>query len=198
MVMEPKYYAEKVIGHPNHQLRIWRLMPREFSMEENTDGKCRRHSPRDIRKLCVQAMRWMERSRQLFGRPNYHPWKTRGPIIGVKKPKLPIYFRSFIAVMVSNIVYFHPYLGKMNPILTSIFFRWVGSTTNQKSPERKGSSSNHWFSGRAISFMEYIVCQKNWCRFSQTHHPHVSGFCLFPGSYLSTIDTFVCCILLCD
>ena len=21
--MEPKYYAEKVIGHPNHQLRIW-------------------------------------------------------------------------------------------------------------------------------------------------------------------------------
>ena len=22
MVMEPKYYAEKVIGHPNHQLRI--------------------------------------------------------------------------------------------------------------------------------------------------------------------------------
>ena len=25
----------------------------------------------------------------------------------------------------------HPYLGKMNPFLTSIFFRWVGSTTNQ-------------------------------------------------------------------
>ena len=23
MVMEPKYYAEKVIGHPNHYLRIW-------------------------------------------------------------------------------------------------------------------------------------------------------------------------------
>ena len=23
MVMEPKYYAEDVIGHPNHQLRIW-------------------------------------------------------------------------------------------------------------------------------------------------------------------------------
>ena len=23
MVMEPKYYAEEVIGHPNHHLRIW-------------------------------------------------------------------------------------------------------------------------------------------------------------------------------
>ena len=23
MVVEPKYYVEKVIGHPNHQLRIW-------------------------------------------------------------------------------------------------------------------------------------------------------------------------------
>ena len=34
--------------------------------------------------------------------------------------------------MVSNIFYFHPYLGKMSN-LTSIFFRWVGSTTNQKS-----------------------------------------------------------------
>ena len=32
--------------------------------------------------------------------------------------------------MVSNIFYFPPYLGKI-PILTSIFFRWVGSTTNQ-------------------------------------------------------------------
>ncbi len=31
----------------------------------------------------------------------------------------------------SNIFYFHPNLGKI-PILTSIFFRWVGSTTNQK------------------------------------------------------------------
>ena len=30
----------------------------------------------------------------------------------------------------SNIFYFHLYLGKI-PILTSIFFRWVGSTTNQ-------------------------------------------------------------------
>ena len=27
------------------------------------------------------------------------------------------------------IFYFHPYLGKV-PILTSIFFKWVGSTTN--------------------------------------------------------------------
>ena len=23
MVMEPKYHAQEVIGHPNHQLRIW-------------------------------------------------------------------------------------------------------------------------------------------------------------------------------
>ena len=32
--------------------------------------------------------------------------------------------------MVSNIFYVHPYLGKI-PILTSIFFKGVGSTTNQ-------------------------------------------------------------------
>ena len=32
-------------------------------------------------------------------------------------------------VVVSNIFYFHPYLGKI-PILTSIFFKGVGSTTN--------------------------------------------------------------------
>ena len=32
--------------------------------------------------------------------------------------------------MVSNIFNVHPYLGKI-PILTSIFFKWVGSTTNQ-------------------------------------------------------------------
>ena len=29
-----------------------------------------------------------------------------------------------------HIFYFHPYLGKIFN-LTSIFFRWVGSTTNQ-------------------------------------------------------------------
>ena len=33
-------------------------------------------------------------------------------------------------LVVSHIFYFHPNLGKI-PILTSIFFRWVGSTTNQ-------------------------------------------------------------------
>ncbi len=32
-------------------------------------------------------------------------------------------------VVVSNIFYFHPYLGKI-PILTIIFFKGVGSTTN--------------------------------------------------------------------
>ena len=34
-------------------------------------------------------------------------------------------------MVVSNICYFHPYFGKV-PILTIIFFRWVGSTTKQK------------------------------------------------------------------
>ena len=34
-------------------------------------------------------------------------------------------------VLVSNIFYVHPYLRKI-PILTSIFFKGVGSTTNQK------------------------------------------------------------------
>ena len=33
--------------------------------------------------------------------------------------------------MVSKIVYFHPYLRKMNPFWR-IFFKWVGSTTNQR------------------------------------------------------------------
>ena len=32
--------------------------------------------------------------------------------------------------------YFQPYLGKI-PILTSIFFRWVGSTTNRKRAKRR-------------------------------------------------------------
>ena len=31
MVMEPKYFAE-VIGYPNHHLRIWRLIPREWQI----------------------------------------------------------------------------------------------------------------------------------------------------------------------
>ena len=30
--MEPKYSAEDVIGHPNHQLKIWRLMPRDCNI----------------------------------------------------------------------------------------------------------------------------------------------------------------------
>ena len=33
-------------------------------------------------------------------------------------------------MVVSNIFYFHPYLGMISN-LTSIFFKWVGSTTNQ-------------------------------------------------------------------
>ena len=38
--------------------------------------------------------------------------------------------------MVSKIFYFHPYLGKISN-LTCIFFRWVGSTTNQVSLEER-------------------------------------------------------------
>ena len=33
--------------------------------------------------------------------------------------------------MVSNIFYFTPKFGEDEPILTNIFFKWVGSTTNQ-------------------------------------------------------------------
>ena len=44
---------------------------------------------------------------------------------------------SEIRVVVSNIFYFHPYLREDEPILTSIFFKWVGSTTNQKMVQRK-------------------------------------------------------------
>ena len=32
MVMEPKYFAEEVIGHPCHQLRIWLDAYREVDM----------------------------------------------------------------------------------------------------------------------------------------------------------------------
>ena len=39
----------------------------------------------------------------------------------------------FSWVVVSNILYFHPYLGKWSN-MTSIFFRWVGSTTSQETP----------------------------------------------------------------
>ena len=39
-------------------------------------------------------------------------------------------------MVVLDIFYVHPYLGKMNPFWF-IFFRWVGSTTNQQSiPKR--------------------------------------------------------------
>ena len=33
MVMEPKYYAEEVIGHPNRDLRIWPLIPRALGRD---------------------------------------------------------------------------------------------------------------------------------------------------------------------
>ena len=38
--------------------------------------------------------------------------------------------------------YVHPCLGKI-PILTSIFFRWVGSTTNQKKTQKNVSPVPH-------------------------------------------------------
>jgi len=38
---------------------------------------------------------------------------------------------SCFLVVVSKIFYVHPLLGEMIPSLTSIFFKWVGSTTNQ-------------------------------------------------------------------
>ena len=39
-------------------------------------------------------------------------------------------------MVVSNMFYFHPYLGKISN-LTSIFFRWVGSTTNQTTKQNQ-------------------------------------------------------------
>ena len=36
MVMEPKDYAEEVIEHPDHYLRIFDWMPREWAMKTNT------------------------------------------------------------------------------------------------------------------------------------------------------------------
>ena len=38
--------------------------------------------------------------------------------------------------MVSNIFYFHPYLGKI-PILTCIFFKWVVQPPTSKTPSQK-------------------------------------------------------------
>ena len=47
-------------------------------------------------------------------------------------------------VVVSTIFYFHPYLAKI-PILTSIFFRWVDSTTNQFSSSQLSEAKTHLF-----------------------------------------------------
>ena len=56
--------------------------------------------------------------------------KKRVSITCSKKKMYELYSASMVNwVVVSNIFYFHPYLGKI-PILTSIFFRWV-ETTNQ-------------------------------------------------------------------
>ena len=38
--------------------------------------------------------------------------------------------QSFKKILGGGFIFFHPYLGKIS-VLTSIFFRWVGSTTNQ-------------------------------------------------------------------
>ena len=51
-------------------------------------------------------------------------------INGLYKLLLPRIYCIIAWVVVSNIFYFHPYLGKISN-LTNIFFRWVGSTTNQ-------------------------------------------------------------------
>ena len=45
-------------------------------------------------------------------------------------------------MVVSDIVYFHPYKGRWSN-LTSIFFRWVGSTTNQNS--KYWGEITHWW-----------------------------------------------------
>ena len=42
---------------------------------------------------------------------------------------LPLFYVSILQAVVSKIYCVHPYFGKMVQ-LTSIFFRWVGSTTN--------------------------------------------------------------------
>ena len=50
-----------------------------------------------------------------------------------------------------NIFYFHPYLGKISN-LTSIFFRWGGSTINQN----KSFPSNH------MGFLQRLVNAPLW------------------------------------
>ena len=49
-------------------------------------------------------------------------------------------------VVVSNIFYVHPNLGKWSN-LTHIFFKWVGSTTNQK---KWGPTSSHPIAGHQL------------------------------------------------
>ena len=49
--------------------------------------------------------------------------------------------RKKTRLVVSNIFNVHPNLGKI-PILTSIFFRWVGSTTNQLLMENSQRETN--------------------------------------------------------
>ena len=60
-----------------------------------------------------------------------------------------------LKVVVSIMFYFHRYLAK-GPILTSIFFNWVGSTSNQKNFEVLLASNFDigWFLGETSRLLD--------------------------------------------
>ena len=66
-------------------------------------------------------------TRNLAGDGFFFPCKN--DVTPNKKQKLGCGFRYFFM--------FTPKIGEDEPILTSIFFRWVGSTTNQKKMDQK-------------------------------------------------------------
>ena len=91
--------------------------------------------------------------------------KSHMAIVFVKKKLVP--FKPFQSTKRkqklgggnSNIFYVHPYLGKMNPF-GLIFFRWVGSTTNQKrckAPPPARGADFRLYDGLLSSFLGDLV-----------------------------------------
>ena len=67
-----------------------------------------------------------------------------------------IIFCIFFQVVATQIFFcVHPYLREDEPILTFIFFKWVGSTTNQFCRDLQSSIPGHYFLN--VFFLTYRV-----------------------------------------
>ena len=80
----------------------------------------------------------------------------------------------FFWLMVSNVFYFHPYLGKI-PILTPIFFKWV-ENTNQISMMNPRKSKNQTLPIGSREFFVWIILKTILCLVLD-----FQGNCLFLG-----------------